>query len=160
MKGTRLRPIELAARVEREAVDMATMQTRRQYFDEDIPDDVQGVLDAAALLGIPEFRLFHIAYRSWYGHDAEEAAIERYYIPYMFGDVVPLWVRHFANHVIGREREGRLNPAEFGIVRRQATRDDIHRGRAFALGLVTAMVMLVLLAELAAEQYCLFPPCY
>ncbi len=136
------------------------MQARKQYFDESIPDDVRAVLDVAALLAIPEFRLFHIAYRFWHGDDAEEAVIEHYFTPYMFGDVVPFWVRHFTNRVIELDRQGKLNPAEFGIVARTATNADINRGRAFALGLVTALVTLVLLAELAAEQYCLFPPCY
>jgi hypothetical protein len=136
------------------------LRTCKQYFDEDIRDDVRAVLDISALLGISEFRLFHLAYRFWYGDDAAEETIERYFIPYMFHDAVPPWVRHFTNHVTSRAGEGRLDPAEYGIARRFATNADIRRGRAFALGLVTAMVMLVLLAELAGEQYCLFPPCY
>ena len=139
---------------------MSAMKKRKQYFDEDIPEDVQAALEASALLGISEFRMFHIAYRQWYGHDADEAKIERYYIPYMFNDMVPLWVRHFAQRIKDLDRAGRLDPAAFGIVRPAATTQQIHRGRAFALGLVTAMVTLVLLAELAAEQSCLFPPCY
>lgn len=58
------------------------------------------------------------------------------------------------------QREGRLDPADFGIPRRHATADDIKRGRLFALALATALIALLLLAQLAADKYCLFPPCY
>lgn len=136
------------------------MQARKRYFDENIPDDVQGVLDVAAILGISEFRLFEIAYRMWFGRSADEATIEGYFMPYMFHDVVPPWVRHFVARVLARQREGRLDPAAFGIVRRDATAEDVKRGRHFALWLATILITLLLLAELAADKYCLFPPCY
>lgn len=139
---------------------MLAAKKRKQYFDEDIPEDVQAALDVAALLGVPEFRMFHIAYREWYGHDGDEATIERYFIPYMFHDRVPLWVRHFAQRVKHLDLAGTLDPASFGIIRRSATAQQIYRGRAFALGLFTAMVTLVLLAELAGKSVCMFPPCY
>ena len=139
---------------------MSATKQRRQYFDEDIPEDVQATLDVSALLGVAEFRMFHIAYRQWYGHDAEEATIERYFIPYMFHDRVPPWVRHFTQRVKQLDLAGKLDLAEFGIVRRAATAQQIHRGRAFALGLFTVLVTLVLLAELAGRNSCLFPPCY
>lgn len=58
------------------------------------------------------------------------------------------------------QREGRLDPADFGIPRRHATADDIKRGRLFALAPATALIALLLLAQLAADKYCLFPPCY
>ncbi|MFQ5785281.1 MAG: hypothetical protein ACE5H8_10715 [Alphaproteobacteria bacterium] len=136
------------------------MQARKKYFDENVPDDVQAVLDVSALLGIPEFRLFDIAYRFWYGEGADEKTIERYFIPYMFQDVVPLWVRHFTHHVRSLGRQGRLDKTAFGIQRRVATSESVQRGRVYALTLLTVLVVLLLLAELAADQFCLFPPCY
>ena len=139
---------------------MRAAKLRKQYFDEDLAEDVQATLDAAAQLGIAEFRMFHIAYRQWYGCEADEKTIERYFIQYMFHDTVPFWVRHFSQRVRDLDRRGRLDPAEFGIARPKATTRQINRGRVFALGLVTAMVTLVLLAELAADKTCLFPPCY
>ena len=135
-------------------------KTRKRYFDENIPDDVQGVLDVSAIMGIAEFRLFAIAYREWHGEDAEEATIERYFTPYMFNDVVPPWVRHFCNRVLDLDRLGRLDPTFFGVLRRRATKDQVRKGRLYAFCLVTTMVTLFLLAELTADKYCLFPPCY
>ena len=135
-------------------------RTRKRYFDENIPDDVQAVLDVSAIMGIAEFRVFDIAYREWHGEDADEATIERYFTPYMFHDVVPPWVRHFCNRVLELDRLGRLDPTFFGVLRRPASKDQVNKGRLYALCLVTTMVVLFLLAELGATQFCLFPPCY
>ncbi len=136
------------------------MGARKKYFDEDVPDDVQAVVGVSALLGVSEFRLFEIAYRFWYGRAADERTIERHFAPYMFGDVVPPWVRHFSQRVLAHERDGTLEPEAFGVRPRHASAADIHRGRMFAVCLITAMVALVLLAELAVDKVCMFPPCY
>ncbi len=136
------------------------MQARKRHFDENVPDDVQGVLDISAVLGISEFRLFEIAYRLWFGRSGDEATIEGYFTPYMFNDVVPPWVRHFVARARESQSRGRLDPADFGIPRRHASAEDIKRGRLFALTLASAMIILLLLARLAADKYCLFPPCY
>jgi len=136
------------------------MRIRKQYFDEDLAEDVRSVLDAAALLGIAEFRVFQIAYRAWFGEDTDEVTIERYFTPYMFQDAVPPWVRHFTARVLDADRQGVLDPAQFGIRRRAATAGQIHRGRMFALILVGSLATLWLLAEIAAVGGCMFPPCY
>lgn len=87
--------------------------------EEPIPPDVSQVLDAAALLQVTEFRLFQIAYQSWYGRAASEKSIERYFVPYMFRAVVPFWVRQLCRHVLTADARGVLHPEEFGVTPRQ-----------------------------------------
>jgi hypothetical protein len=145
--------------------DLRQKYQDKQYFDErKTPADVWAVLRASALLGISEFRLFHIAYRFWYGHEADEDQIERYFVPYMFRDMVPPWVRHFTNRVQTMDRDGTLDPSAFGIRPRQATKADVQRGRLYAMYLVSALAVLYILAELSANalwlQQCYLPPCY
>jgi hypothetical protein len=145
--------------------DLRQKYQDKRYFDEHkTPADVWAVLRTSALLGISEFRLFHIAYRFWYGREADEDQIERYFVPYMFKDVVPPWVRHFTNRVQTLDRDGTLDPSAFGIRPRQANRGDVQRGRLYAMYLVSIMAVLYIIAELSADvlglQQCFLPPCY
>lgn len=87
--------------------------------EEPIPADVSQVLDTAALLQVTEFHLFEIAYQSWYGRDASEKSIERYFVPYMFRAIVPFWVRQLCRRVLAADARGALDPAEFGVTSRR-----------------------------------------
>ena len=138
---------------------------RVRHFDEDrIPEDVHAVLEATALLDITEFRLFGLAYRNWFGHPPDEKTIERFFLPYMFQDTVPSWVRHFCQRVIQLDQVGILDPVEFGVIERPATVDSVAKGYRYMFWLVAAMTVLYTLAKLATDWMgfarCMFPPCY
>ncbi|MFQ5625693.1 MAG: hypothetical protein ACE5FM_03460 [Methyloligellaceae bacterium] len=136
----------------------------RRYFDEHkIPNDVWSVLRASALLSVGEFRVFEIAYEDWYGEAGEEKMIENHFTGYMFNDIVPPWVRHFCKKVLKRDSEGTLDPAEFGIVHKAASRKQINKGLEAIMYIVGALIILFLLGESAAQVLklqCMFPPCY
>jgi len=136
----------------------------RRYFDENqIPTDVWSVLRTSSLLSVGEFRVFEIAYEIWYGEKGDEKTIERYFIPYMFGDVVPMWVRHFCKRVLQLDEEDKLDPVEFGIVRRQATKEQVSKGVEYILWIVVVFILMFVGLE-AMEEFvtlrCMFPPCY
>jgi hypothetical protein len=82
-----------------------------------VPADVRDVLDAAALLHVTEFHLFHIAYRFWHGRETDDPSIERYFVPYMFRSVVPFWVRQLCRQILQADARGTLDPAQYGIAR-------------------------------------------
>ncbi len=136
----------------------------RRYFDEHkIPMDVWGVLRASALLSVGEFRVFEIAYKEWFGEDGEEKLIEKHFTGYMFNDIVPPWVRHFCKKVLQLDNEGVLDPAEFGIVRQAASREQMNKGLEAIMWITAAMIILFVLGESAAQVLrlqCMFPPCY
>jgi hypothetical protein len=136
----------------------------RRYFDEHkIPNDVWSVLRAAALLSVGEFRVFEIAYEDWYGEAGEEKMIEKHFTGYMFNDIVPPWVRHFCKKVLKQDNEGTLDPADFGIVLKAATREQVNKGLEAIMWIVGAMIVIFLVGESAAQVLklqCMFPPCY
>ncbi len=147
------------------SLDLKKRLENKRYFDEKkTPLDVWAVAKMSALLGISEFRLFEIAYRKWYGRDGDEQLIERYFVPFMFDDQVPLWVRHFTNLIERLDNDGTLNPSDFGIRNPDATAQQIRQGGRYALIIVTVMTALILLAEASANlmglSHCFFPPCY
>lgn len=136
----------------------------RRYFDEKrIPRDSLSVARTACALSVGEFRVFEIAYQDWFGEKGEEKLIEKHFVRYMFNDIVPAWVRHFCKKILLREDEGTLDPAEFGIVREEATRQQQNKGLEAIMWITVAMIMLILMGESAAKVLrlqCMFPPCY
>lgn len=128
------------------------------------PQDVLDVLGVANLLGVGEFRLFELAYESWYGLAGDEKTIERSFLPYMFHDRVPHWVRAFTRRIERLEETGQLDPTELGIVPRTPTLRGRATGVVCALGIFAALAVLVALAKVTAESLgladCLFPPCF
>ncbi len=66
--------------------------------------DARLVLDASATLDIPEFDLFALAHSWRFGSRAEIAALERIFAAYMFGGVIPAWVRQYARRVLDPSR--------------------------------------------------------
>lgn len=134
-------------------------------FDENIRPDIAAVLDAAAILDITEYDLFQLAYKRWHGELADEKTLEPIYVAYMFRSTVPVWVRHFARLVQRRNCSGHLDRAELGIEQLPRTREMVRRGTRFGVAIVTAMAVLFVLAEIAAQllklgDRCMFPPCY
>lgn len=144
-------------------IDPDAIRAKRHFDEKEIPDDVWLVLEASSLLGVGEFRLFEIAYEQWFGEKGEEKTVEKWFVPYMFANKVPTWVVMFARRVVALEKEGKLNPREFGIFPRFASREDIRKGLDFAAWLVLWMTGIILLGRMAAEWLdmgCMFPPCY
>ena len=138
-------------------------RNQRLVGEEDIPDDVWGVLRSSALLEVGEFRVFEIAYEDWHGEAGDEKMIEKHFTGYMFNDRVPPWVRHFCKKVLKLDSEEALDPADFGIVRKPASRQQINKGLEAIMYIIVALMVIFLLGESAARymgQQCLFPPCY
>ena len=117
----------------------------------DPPEDVRMVIDAAAYLRIGEFDLFRLAWRRWSGQDADEKALERTFVAYMFHHVVPGWARQFARDVLVRVREGRLDRREFGADRVKL-REPIGRANP-AYVWVTAAVFFVFFTLLLTTRH-------
>lgn len=138
--------------------------TNRRYFDENsIPDDVWQVLRTASILNISEFRVFEIAYHRWFGNYATEEAIECYFVPYMFEDHVPMWVRAFCSHVMNEYECGTLELRHYGITPPVSTWEQQLRGLEYLIWIIVALVVLFLFTDAASEllpNKCLFPPCY
>jgi len=134
-------------------------------FNEHLQPDVEAVLDAAAILDITEYDLFDLAYDRWHGERAEEAVLERFFVAYMFNDVVPIWVRHFARLVQRLNSRGELDRRALGVRHNASTPEGVNRGLRFGVALVLIMGTLFVLAQTAAElmnlaSRCSFPPCY
>lgn len=104
-----------------------------------------------------------IAYEQWYGEKGDEETIEKHFIPYMFKDIVPMWVRHFCKRVLQLDEDESLNPADFGIVRRRATREQLNKGVEYIFWIILLLILMFIAIE-AVDEYlklqCMFPPCY
>ena len=147
------------------------MARRRAFFDERrFEPDVVDVLEAAALLQVTEFELFRLTYRRWHGAaaadgDVSDEVIERYYLPYMFHDRVPAFVRHLAREVVARADEDRLDPRDFGVMPRPLSMDMYNRGLRYILWVVIIFGSLLTGAIVVVDpmpwyRSCYLPPCY
>ncbi len=123
------------------------------------------VLNTAALLETTEFNVFRLAYRNWYGKNINDNEIERFYVPYMFREVVPPWVTSFCRMILKLEKSGKLNTRKYVPLERRPKRQEVSQ---FAMKLIIAincLIILLMLADQAAVQMglderCMFPPCY
>lgn len=134
-------------------------------FDENMPEDVQHVLDTAAVLEITEFQVFHMAYAKWYGEVPGDSVIEPFFTGYMFREIVPPWVRQFTRFVLDLYEAGKLDPRKLGIEKIKLTQEMWSRGKRYILILVMVMTSLIVLGEFASDivkqlGVCYFPPCY
>ena len=68
------------------------------YSDDN--EDIARIHHVTSRLRITEFELFQRAHLDWFGHAAEEKALERVYVAYMFSQAVPHWVRHFCRRFL------------------------------------------------------------
>jgi hypothetical protein len=148
--------------VKRFSLEKLRKYERKKYFDEDIPADIEEVLDVAAELDIQEFDVFHLAYAWWHGKRGTDAKIEPFFVKYMFNDVVPHWVRQFTRMALQLKNEGRLQPKTFGIHTPPADTTSIVKGIRFGIILVAILTTLIVAAQLtqSALGRCMFPPCY
>jgi len=119
---------------------------RRQYFDENLAREHWDLLEAAALLQVTEFRVFEMAYKDWYGAAARQYVIETHFRDYMFQQIVPPWVSHFARRIVDLGQSGELDPRDFGIYRRLPSRRMILIGQVYAGMLLAAFLLLVYMA--------------
>lgn len=121
------------------------------FDDHLLPQDTRVVLQASALLEITEFRLFELAHSRWFGEHADPAALEKVYVTYMFRNRAPTWVRQFARDVVDAERDGHLDPVEFGV--HPVAVDDSRMRRGIRITVIVAGVLmtLYLIAVLAAS---------
>lgn len=134
-------------------------------FDENLAPDIDSVLNATALLDITEWDFFNLAYNRWHGEPAKDDIMEPIFAAYMFNDVVPLWVRHFARLVERLYRRGTLDRRELGVDRLPSSSQMVTRGMRYTVMVTAIIVMLIVLAEFAAQftnlgERCMFPPCY
>jgi hypothetical protein len=130
-----------------------------------IRPDIRSVLEAAALLDVTEYDLFHLAYSRWHGEQADDDLIEPFFIAYMFNKVVPLWVRHFSRLVERLYDRGELDAADLGVKYLPRSRYMVTRGVRYSITICLVMVALIVIAEFAAQflrlsERCMFPPCY
>ena len=137
----------------------------KKHFDEDIPVDVEDVLDVAAALDIKEFEVFHLAYSWWHGEKSTDAEIEPIFVKYMFNSVVPPWVRQFTRMALQLRDEDRLDPDAFGVKQEPADAKMVSQGIRHSIILVMTLGALFMLAYLSRDliftyAYCMFPPCY
>ncbi len=129
--------------------------------DKALPDDVQEVLDTAALLDLTEFQIFQLAFADWYGREATEKTIERFFVPYMFDEQVPHFVRQFTRKKLEQAREGWVHEEPLARRLKRTLSRDPRRGLHYALLLIAIMAMLLVLANYFTPYgACQFPPCY
>ena len=133
-------------------------------MDEDLPDDVEDILEISALLEIREFDYFNLAYSWWFGQSPNSRVLESYFARYMFNKIVPHWVRGYSRMILDLQSQGVLNKEELGISRLpDATPQSVRAGLRYFVMLLITMGLLVLIAEVAVQfrvVKCLLPPCY
>lgn len=103
--------------------------------------DLEKVASASKLLQISEFRFFQISYFQWYGREISENYLESIFSEYMFEDIVPHWVRHFARKVISCHEDGGIDPAEYNIERPQTTLE--LRSAGYGYTIILSIVVVV-----------------
>ena len=122
------------------------------------------MLEVAGLLDISEFRVFQLAFCSWYGHVQSRRSLEWDFESYMFYDRVPFWVRHYCRDVLRRERAGQFDPERFGIHPHPVTRRSLIMGIVYAIVPIIVLLILLLLSysslENGEEMGCITPPCF
>ncbi len=134
-------------------------------FDENLPTDVQSVLNATALLDISEYQFFQLAYARWFGHAGSANRIESAFSGYMFQELVPAWVRYLARHVEDCAHRGCLDREDIGIDLLPHNQHMIHKGIRYTLVLVLVLTGLIVFVNTVVRltglsAYCMFPPCY
>ncbi|MCH7935762.1 MAG: hypothetical protein IH994_01560 [Proteobacteria bacterium] len=111
------------------------------------PPDFSAAMKAAETLGVSEYDFFRLAFRRWSGREADEKALERYFVAYMFHQDVPVWVRHFSRDVLSRDAAGKLDAAELGALKYRH-HPPPHRNGPLYIGLMGAMMVLYCVALL------------
>lgn len=124
------------------------------------------VLDASSVLEVTEFRLFELAFKDWYGKNADESVIEKHFADYMFASRIPGWARQFSRKILKLHAEGRLNPQHFNVFQPLPSARMKFLGKAYAVFLLIAFTIMGLSVYftppevLKVFEQCYFPPCY
>ncbi len=121
------------------------------YDDDDIEQDTLDVLSASSILEITEFRLFELAYERWFGEPPPQEKLEPVYTLYMFRANAPFWVRQFCREVLSREKNGSLDPTEFGVFPAPHSQTMFQRGLGYGMVIVFVMLTLHLIAILVSK---------
>jgi hypothetical protein len=119
--------------------------------DKQGPTDCRIVMDAASALGMREYDFFRLAFRQWFGREAEEKALERIFVQYMFHQEVPAWVRHLGREVLLRRDRGEIVSAQMDIGRYRPPTYRHPLGRVYVA--LAAAAWLVLYTMLLNTQY-------
>lgn len=137
---------------------------RIRHMDEDLPEDIEDVLELSALLEIREIDFFDLAYRWWFGRVPNSRNLERHFARYMFNKIVPHWVRNYCRMIFDLQLQGTFDKEQLGISRLpDATPQSVRAGLRYFAMLLTVMGLLLLIAELVVQFSvlpCMFPPCY
>jgi len=137
---------------------------RYHHMDEDLPEDVEDILELSALLEIREYDYFGLAYLWWFGQLPNSRVLESHFVRYMFNKIVPHWVRGYSRMILDLQSQGVLNKEELGISRLpDATPQSVRAGLRYFVMILITMGLLVLIAEVAVQfrvVKCLLPPCY
>lgn len=126
---------------------------RRQYFDENLQADAWDLLHTAALLEVTEFAVFELAYKDWYGRRPPPHVMESHFANYMFSNVIPVWVRRYARHVVELNEQGKLNPRELGVYKRLPSKRLSMIGKAYAVVILVALLILTFMAYRDTEVF-------
>lgn len=107
--------------------------------------DCQFVIQAAGALRLKEFDFFHLAYRRWWGREAQVKTLERSFAAYMFHEVVPPWVRHLTREVIRCMESNTLNAESLGATLYQRFEPTPPLGRLYVAATAALTLVLFLL---------------
>ncbi len=133
-------------------------------MDENLPEDIEDVLELSALLEIREYDLFGLAYHWWFGRLPNKRVLETHFVRYMFNKIVPHWMRHYSRMLLDLREQGILDREKLGISRLpNATPQSVRAGLRYTVILFSILGLLILIAELAVQFSvlpCMFPPCY
>lgn len=137
---------------------------RSHHMDENLPADIEDVLELSAILEVREYDLFGLAYHWWFGHPANHNVLERHFVRYMFDKIVPHWMRHYSRMLLDLRKQGLLDRQELGIsALPNATPQSVRAGVRYTVIVFSLLALLILFAELAVRftsLSCMFPPCY
>ena len=124
------------------------------FTDDDhlVPQDTWEVTEASAILQITEFHLFELAFERWFGREARDGELESCFARYMFASHAPFWVRQYCRDVADKERDGELDPREFGVYPRIVPDTWARRGLRHASVLALLVISLHLIAILVSTK--------
>jgi len=91
------------------------------YVIQDLTDGERIVL-SANLLETSEFEIFRLAYRDWFGSDAQDPNLEAEFSHYLIQTQSPPWVRHYTRRLLQNEKNtisiSSCEPASGTVVKR------------------------------------------
>ncbi len=102
-------------------------------------EDLAIVHEAARRLRVAPFDLFRVAYRTWYGGEPNETALEHMFFDCLYGREAPPWLRHFCREVLA----GNVRDAE-GVPRRMPVAEPSRPVVALMIAIAFAVYITIL----------------